>query len=237
MKTNFTFAHSDAVSFLNTVPDGSVDLVLTDPPYVISKKTGFESVVNGVQRFAVSMDFGDWDKDGAFTPDDLYQVVEEYFRVLRKGGTMILFYDLWKLQELAEICAKVGFKQPRLIEWVKTNPVPLNSQRNYLTNSREIAIAVTKGGCPTFNSSYDNGVYQYPICHEKGRFHPTQKPVAFMRDLIRKHSNPGDTVMDCFSGSGTTITAALLEGRHAIGCERHGEYYEKARARMMEAAA
>jgi len=232
---NNTIENKSALEYLSGVPSNTVDLVLTDPPYVISKDTGFSSVVNGVQRFAVSMDFGEWDKDEAFTKNDLRDVIKEYYRVLRNGGTMILFYDLWKLQDLAEICAEVGFKQPRMIEWIKTNPVPLNSKINYLTNSREVAICVTKGSKPTFNSSYDNGIYSYPICHERGRFHPTQKPEAFMRDLIRKHTREGDTVLDCFSGSGTTVVAAIKEGRIGMGCEKNPEFAAKAAQRVMEA--
>lgn len=102
---------------------------------------------------------------------------------------------------------------------VKTNPVPLNSKTNYLTNSREIALVGVKGGSPTFNSEYDNGIYKYPICHDKGRFHPTQKPLALISDLIEKHSVKDDLVLDCFSGSGTTAVAAAKTGRRFVGCE------------------
>jgi site-specific DNA-methyltransferase (adenine-specific) len=228
------YSNTDAVSYLSTIKNNSMDLVLTDPPYTISRKTGFESVVNGVQRFAVSMEFGDWDDGITFTIDDLAKIINEYYRVLRVGGTMIMFYDLWKIQELADICVEAGFKQLRLLEWVKTNPVPLNSKRNYLTNSREVAISVVKGGNPTFNSEYDNGSYYYPICHEKGRFHPTQKPLSLIRELIRKHSNKGDKVLDCFFGSGTTLVAAILEERKGCGCELNSSYYLKAIARMEE---
>ena len=52
---------ADFSEFMESLPKNSVDLILTDPPYTISKETGFKSVVNGVQRFAVSMDFGAWD--------------------------------------------------------------------------------------------------------------------------------------------------------------------------------
>lgn len=62
---------------------------------------------------------------------------------------------------------KAGFRQLRFIEWVKTNPVPLNSSLNYLTNAREIALVGVKGANPTFNSQYDNGIYCYSINHSK----------------------------------------------------------------------
>ena len=119
-----------------------------------------------------------------------------------------------------------------MIEWVKTNPVPLNSKRNYLTNAREVAITGVKVSKPTFNSEYDRGLYHYPICHEKGRFHPTQKPTKLMQELIRKHSNDGDLVVDTFAGAATTLVAAHLTGRSYAGCEPDDEYYKKAKERL-----
>ena len=164
-------------------------------------------------------------------------VIKECYRVLKKGGTMICFYDLWKVTTLKEYFEKAGFKQIRFIEWLKTNPVPLNSKTNYLTNSREIAISGVKGGKPTFNSEYDNGLYQYPICHDKGRFHPTQKPLALIEELILKHSNKGDVVLDCFSGSGTTAVGAFNQERDFVGCELSKEYYDKSIDRLVQLGA
>lgn len=214
--------------YFPAVKDNSADLVLIDPPYDISRKTGFKSVKTGVERFSVSMDFGDWD----WGFKGLDTVITEAYRALRKGGTLIVFYDIWKLSLLANWLEKSKFKQIRLIEWIKTNPVPLNSGVNYLTNSREIALVAVKGGKPTFNSKYDNGIYQYPICHEKGRFHPTQKPLALVKALVEKHSNPGDLVLDCFSGSGTTAVACIETGRNFSGCEISVEYWGKSRKRL-----
>ena len=117
---------------------------------------------------------------------------------------------------------------------MKTNPVPLNSGRNYLTNSREVALSAVKVGKPTFNSQYDNGLYRYPICHDKGRFHSTQKPLAFMEELVRKHSNENDVVLDTFAGAATTLLAAKNQNRNYIGCEIDDEYYQKAKERLDE---
>ncbi len=226
------FAHQDALSFLREQKKNSIDLILTDPPYIISRKTGFENCVNGVERFKVSMDFGSWDHDNTFTIDTLSNIIQECYRILKKSGTLIIFYDLWKIQELKETMESHKLKQIRLIEWLKTNPVPLNSQRNYLTNAREVAVSAVKVSKPTFHSSYDNGVYKYPICHEKGRFHPTQKPLTFMKTLIDKHSNEGETVLDCFAGSATTLVAGILCQRKVIGCEKNIEYFEQAVQRL-----
>lgn len=174
------------------------------------------------------MDFGEWDKEFS----GLETVIKEGYRILRDGGTFICFYDLWKITPLKEFFEKYKYKQIRYIEWLKTNPVPINSKINYLTNSREIAVSAIKKSKPTFNSSYDNGLYQYPICQDKGRFHPTQKPLAFMETLINKHSNEGDIVLDCFAGSCTTGVAALNTNRSFIGCEVNPEYYNKSIQRL-----
>ena len=215
--------HQDCFDFLQEVKSNSIDLILTDPPYIISKETGFKSVVKGVKRFGVSMDFGEWDKNQS----NLLPLIEEFYRVLKKGGTCIIFYDIWKISILKNFLDKNNFKQLRLIEWIKDNPVPLNSQINYLTNAKEIAISAVKGSNPVFNSSYDNGLYQYPIYHSKDRFHPTQKPLKLFEDLIKKHTNQQDTVLDCFLGSGTTAIASLNLNRNFIGCELNQTYYNK----------
>lgn len=223
---SITLTNQSCFDFLKTTPDKSIDLVLIDPPYEVSRDTNFQSGEpkgDNTDRFRVSMDFGEWDNN--FTGLDL--VIKECYRILKDGGTLICFYDLWKLTTLKHYFELANFKQLRFIEWVKTNPVPLNSKTNYLTNSREIAVVGVKKGKPTFNSEYDNGIYNYPICRDKGRFHPTQKPVALLEDLILKHSHKNDTVLDCFAGSGSTAVAAHNTSRNFIGCEVSKEYFDK----------
>ncbi len=225
---DFNAVNSCCFEYFKTLQDKTIDLVLTDPPYLISRDTGFSAVKNGVKRFAVSMDFGKWDKEF----EGFAEAVCEMYRVLKQGGTCIIFYDLWKITTLKEIMELAGFKQIRMIEWIKTNPVPLNSKTNYLTNAREIALLGVKGSNPVFNSQYYNGVYSYPIYHSKNRFHPTQKPVDLFNDLILKHSNEGDIVCDPFFGSLTTGISALNTGRSFTGCELNNEYFAKAIVRL-----
>lgn len=227
------FKNEDCLKFLSSVSSKSVELALIDPPYEISRKSNFqngEPTGRDTDRFRIKMDFGEWDKDFSV----LQETIQELYRVLKDNGTLICFYDLWKIETLKSIFESVGFKQLRFIEWIKTNPVPINSKINYLTNAREIAIAGVKRGKPTFHSSYDNGIYQCAICHDKGRFHPTQKPLELFEELILKHSNEGDTVIDCFAGSGTTAIAAIKHNRNFIGCELSTEYYEKAKQRIIK---
>ena len=221
----------DFGEFLEQIPAETAHLILTDPPYNISRKTGFANIgENSVERFAVSMDFGKWDHEKI----DILKLAKLSYSVLRKNGTAIIFYDIWKITEIAVAMKTAGFKQLRIIEWMKNNPVPLNSKNNYLTNSREIAVMGVKIGKPTFHSEYDNGQYWYPIPHGGKRYHPTQKPIEFMKELIKKHSNEEDIVIDPFLGSGTTAIAALQLGRKFYGCDINEKYVEIAKKRVLK---
>ena len=258
----------DGLEYLKTIANGSVDLVLTDPPYIISRESGMNAHYNVVKqneennvafvkteaeweeyklansiaddtgkenylkygtiygkKYCVKTDYGDWDAN--FTMESLDQFIGEYYKKLRKGGTIIMFFDLWKITALKELLEKHKFKQIRMIEWIKTNPQPLNSKINYLTNCREIALIGVKGGSPTFHSSYDNGIYMYPLQGGKHRFHPTQKSLALFEDLIKKHSNENDVVLDTFLGGGTTAIACKNTNRQFKGCEISKEYVDK----------
>jgi site-specific DNA-methyltransferase (adenine-specific) len=265
--TTIDIKNEEGLTYLRTVKDGSVDLVLTDPPYIISRDSGMNKLFNTIRtneenqvdtvkteeewtiykrdngieddtnrenylkygtiygkKYAVKTQYGDWDSE--FTLDTLEQFVKEYYKKLRKGGTAIIFFDLWKIGQLKEIMERVGFKQIRFIEWIKTNPQPLNSKLNYLTNCREVALLGVKGGKPTFNSQYDNGIYMFPLQGGKHRFHPTQKSLPLFEELIKKHSEQGDLVLDTFLGGGTTAIACKNTGRSFRGCEISTEYYD-----------
>lgn len=256
------------IEYLKTICNSSIDLILTDPPYIISKNSGMNEHYNNVKfnednditqvkteneweeyknqneieddtnkekyikygsiygkKYCVKTDYGNWDSD--FTMEILEQFISEYYKKLKKGGTLIMFFDLWKITDLKYLLEKYKFKQIRLIEWIKTNPQPRNSKVNYLTNCREIALIGVKDGNPTFNSSYDNGIYMYPLQGGKNRFHPTQKSLVLFEELIKKHSNENDTVLDTFLGSGTTAIACKNTKRNFKGCEISKEYYDK----------
>ncbi len=226
---NISIKQSDFKVFLNEQDAGSVDLILTDPPYIISRETGFVNVRNGVKRFAVNMDFGDWDKV-AINLDDL---ATGAYRALRKGGTAIIWYDIWKISDIERALSKAGFKMIRLIVWQKTNPVPLNQKATYLSNSREVAIVGVKVGKPFFNGTYHNGIYKYPIPRHGGRkIHPTQKPVDLFAELIGMHADKNSLVMDPFLGSGTTAEAAYIMKQNFKGCDIDEKYVSLAKERI-----
>lgn len=219
----------DCFELMSKIPDKSVNLILVDPPYQISKNSSFgihSHHADGemVTKYSsISIDFGDWDK-----VDINWDVLfSEYYRMLSNGGTLIIFYDVWKCNILKEFANKHKFKQPRVCQWQKNNPVPVNSKINYLSNSTEYFFTFVKGSKPTFNSQYDNGVYNFPICHGKERLdHPTQKPLNLFTELVKKHSNAGDVVLDTFAGTGTTGHACLLTDRKFILIEQDESYFE-----------
>lgn len=265
---NFDVENTDGLEYLSKIEDNSIDLVLTDPPYIISRESGMNTHLMNIRnneknnvkylktelewneykkehnitsdakrnnylrygtiygkKYGVQTDYGSWDTE--FTIEQLEEFVTLFYQKLRKGGTIIIFFDIWKISILKEILEKAKFKQIRFIEWIKTNPQPLNSKLNYLTNCREIALLGVKVGLPTFNSKYDNGIYSFPLQGGKNRFHPTQKSLALFEELILKHSNEGDVVLDTFLGSGTTLFACRNTNRLFRGCEISEEYYTK----------
>ena len=88
-------------------------------------------------KYCNKTDYGEWDKN--FTIELLDEYIGEYYKKLKDGGTLIIWFDIWKIETLKNIMEKHKFKQIRYIEWIKTNPQPLNARTNYLTNCREIA--------------------------------------------------------------------------------------------------
>lgn len=227
--------NGDCFDLITTIESKSIDLILIDPPYQISKKSYFDIYSNRcsddmITKYSnISTDFGYWDKFDI----DFDFLFKEYSRILKDSGTIIIFYDIWKCNIIKELGEKYKFKQPRICLWEKTNPVPINSKVNYLSNSIEYFFTFVKKGNPTFNSEYDNGVYRYPICHGKERFnHPTQKPLKLFIDLINKHSNEGDVILDTFAGTGTTAHASFLTKRNFIVIEKDIEYFNIINNRM-----
>ncbi len=214
----------DAFEVIKTIPSQSVHLILTDPPYIISRDTNFSKGGGNESKYGkITMNFGEWDNGSV----EVSKLMEEFKRILVPGGTLVIFYDIFKIGELKEIAERAGFKQPRIGFWRKTNPVPINARVNYLSNAREYFLSVTKGVKRTFNSYCDTAEYNYPIVHGKERIHPTQKPVGLMKDIIEANTNIGDVVMDPFFGSGATIKAAAITGRDYIGIEKDEKYYQQ----------
>jgi DNA modification methylase len=98
------------------------------------------------------------------------------------------------------------------------------------------AVGGGGGGRSSWNAGGKRGVYTHNVRDAEPRLHPTQKPLALMRELIRDFTNPGETVLDPFMGSATTGKACLLEGRRFVGIELDPGYFQIACARLAQTA-
>ncbi|WP_176307847.1 DNA-methyltransferase [Burkholderia sp. R-40] len=219
------FQNACCTKFLPTVPDASVNLVLIDPPYLISDPN--ERDTGTFKDLDARRNFGEWDHKDESLPG----TIEHAKRILVPGGRIVCFYDFWKITPLRDMLLRNGFKQLRRIQWLKENPMPVGAALNTLAGTAEMAATAVKGGNATFNGYCHDGLFYADIVRS-ARLHPTQKPLELFKELIRLYTNPGDTVLDCYAGSGTTGVAAIQTGRHFIGCERDSEFFEAAEARI-----
>lgn len=219
--------YKDLVNLM-TVEGVKVDLVLTDPPYCVSRthQLGFSNMGRA------GMNYGDWDYN--FDQKEWIKVTSP---LVRNGGSMIIFNDWKNLSYVVEALIANGFIIKDLIRWEKSNPMPRNIDSRYVMDF-EVAIWAVKGkGKWTFNRP--EGVpYLKPVIRTgmvpggKKRIHPTQKHVDVMKSLIEIHSNEDDIVFDPFAGSGTTGLACIYTGRRFIGSEIDKKYYDQASARL-----
>lgn len=206
----------------------SVDLILTDPPYGVSRthQLGFSNMGRA------GMNYGEWDYN--FNQTEWINLCAP---LVRDGGSVIIFNDWKNLSYLVEALTANGFCIKDLIRWEKTNPMPRNVNSRYVMDC-EVALWAVKGKKKwTFNKPAEVP-YLRPVFRSSvllggnKRIHPTQKSVEVFADLIRIHSNPGDIVFDPFSGSGTTAVACQRLQRRFIGCEIDKNYYDKAVQRL-----
>lgn len=217
------------------VSDGvSVDLVVADPPYVISRQSNFHTMKDR-KNARTGTSFGSWDEEFDNTP-----WIEKSFDVLKDGGSLIVFNDFKKVSEVITIATKAGFEFKDVIVWEKTNPMPRNRDRRYVP-SLELMVWFVKKKKAKWTFNRDDSVYKSPVMRfasESGggfkRYHPTQKPVKLIEEIINIHSNTGDLVLDPFMGSGTTAISAINTGRKYVGFELDEEYFEVLSERISE---
>lgn len=217
--------NEDCLVGMKNIPDGSVDLIATDPPYNIARDNNFTTMGRA------GIDFGEWDKGF-----DQIKWLEETTRVISKNGSIVIF-NAWKnLGDISRKLESLDFVVKDLIRWKKTNPMPRNRDRRYITDYECAIWAVRKNSKWTFNrlsESYQRPEFIYSVTPRSEKVgHPTQKPVALMEDLIKIHSNEGQTILDPFMGSGTTAIACMNTGRNFIGFELDETYYEKSLERI-----
>lgn len=218
-----TLHNIDCLDGFKQLEDGSVDLVLTDPPYNISIKNNFKSLNRA------GIDFGEWDK--GFNQVDWLKAVAPK---IRKGGSIVVFNAVQNINTVIDTLTAEGFTYKELGFYKKSNPIPRNRDRLYVT-SIEPYIWLVKGKGWTFNrqkDTYETGIMEHPVVHHSKRIHTTQKPVELMETLVKIHSNEGDLVLDCFSGSASTLIACHGSGRDYIGFEKDIDNYNNSVKRL-----
>lgn len=207
-----TYILGDSFQEIPKLPDNHFQLVIADPPYEISRENHFDTM----NRFG--MDFGKWDE--AF---DQTGWIDLIYPKLKKNGSLVIFNDWKKIGPVAEYAEKIGFIIKRPLTWVKTNPNPANCKRLFAQGT-EHAVWLVKGKKWVYNSNYHKGYWHSAV--EKGSGHPTKKPDSIFSDLIQILSNPGDWVLDPFSGSGTTGKCASKLNRNYICIEKDPTYHQ-----------
>ena len=221
--------NNDYLKVLSEITDGSVDLILTDIPYNISRDSGLAGYDEKNKRNRIGLDFGEWDHN--FDESEMVNLT----RVLKNGGSLVTFCAFEQIGILIETFKELKLKD-KLI-WKKTNPFIKNKERRYISNI-EVCLWFVKGnGKWTFNrqnSNYESCVLSYPSESGGGfkRYHPTQKNLKLVTYLMDIHSNKNDVVLDPFMGGGTTGVACASSGRKFIGIELDKEYFETAKNRI-----
>lgn len=220
----------DCFELIREIHPKSIDLILTDIPFNISKENNFQTMKDRKGRNGI--DFGDWDKQ--FDENKLSNLIP----LLNTNGSIVIFHAFEQFTKICEIFKDEMDLKDRLI-WQKTNPMPRNRDRRYINNIEMFSWFVKKKSKWTFNrisDKYDGCVFAYPSESGGGfkRYHPCQKNVDLIENLVQRHTNIGDLILDPFMGSGTTGVAALKSGRNFIGIELDENYYKIAEERIKE---
>lgn len=230
--------HTDAIEAMRKLETGSIDLILTDPPY------GLQPHAAGRGRGKLrrnSINITKWDN---LTDTDLAALIEGFmeqsYRVLKKGGAMVTFCSTQKTADVLAAAEKAGMYYKTFGMWHKTNPLPRNMRTDFLHSVEMWGYFLKDAKSGTFNGEGKpvHDLVSCPIAAGKerraGGGHIAQKPVRLMEHFVRLLSNPGETVLDPFMGTGTTGVAALKLGREFIGVEKDEKYFATVKDRLEE---
>lgn len=206
------------MQFMKTLPDNSVDLVLTDIPYAaVNRKS------NGLRNLDKSL--------ADMETFSLLDFLPEIYRITK--GTIVVFCGR---EQFSRIFSYFKDKQKekkgivRQIIWEKSNPSPMNGKYIYLSGVENAIWFKKKGGC--FNAHCKNTVFKFPTGSSK--YHPTEKNHKLLQELLIDNSLPEQIVFDPCMGSGSTGIVALSLNRKFIGCEIDEDYFNIAKHRIEE---
>lgn len=220
--------NGNSYELIKTLPDKSIDLVVTDPPYLIeSTETGSKSrLAKSIQKMNNQL------AEGGLTTGVNNTILEELVRVMKKINIYIWCNHKQLPQYLDYFVTRLGCRFDILI-WNKTNATPLFNNK-YLTD-KEYCLYFRRGGhCNPVSYESAKTVYYQPInLKDKQTWgHPTIKPLNIIENLILNSSLEGQTILDPFMGSGTTGIACKMHNRNFIGMEIDKTFYKTAEERI-----
>jgi DNA modification methylase len=209
------------------VDGGSVDLLLTDPPYGTNDEYG-----KNIRRGQDDTAFGTigWDVDMPL------EYLWECYRIMRKDRWGVVFTDRKEITTVWRFLEEVGFRPRNTFYWIKTNKAP--TPRSNFKSSVETAVVFTKGKTTEKwrgGGDQENFFASPFVSGSEKEDHPTQKPLKLFEKLVTLFTDEGDVVLDPFVGSGTTAEAAERNGRTCVGIEKEPEHVKTAEKRMREA--
>lgn len=208
-----TLYHGDCLEIMASIPDLSVDLTLTDPPY---------NCVNRPSGGLRTLDKGSADDLPVSIPDTWAQIDR-----LTRHSAYVFCGDA----QVGDWFEQTGNLTRRLCTWHKPNPSPMNGDKLWLSAS-EFCVYARKPKA-YWSLSCAHNVWDHPVDRDIS-WHPTPKPVPLLRYLIEASCPPGGVVLDCFAGSGATLRAAVDCGRRAIGIEVDQQYCDRIVSRLAQ---
>jgi len=205
---------------LKKLPNKSIELLLTDPTYGISRELNTKGKRLGTTA-KLDFNFGDW---------DIFNKKWVELAIPKVKGWFISFCAKKDIGFYWNSLEKHKFKAIDALVWQKPDPLPLNAKSRFL-NAWEAAVMGKRPGT-TWNSTYEHNIINFQAPKGKNRIHPTQKPLKLIEKLISLTTNPKDLVVDPFMGSGTTAVACKKLKRNYIGFEINPKYCRQAKKRI-----
>lgn len=227
---NYTVVNGDCLDYLGQIPDNSIDLILTDPPYNIAQySTGN---INLPGRSALNNDLAELD----LIPIDPFDLLPDFKRIIKPDGNIFVFTSYNLIGKWHEAFDS-EFDTFQFFIWHKTNPAPKIFKNGFLNSCEMIACMWNKGHKWNFSDQRNmHNFFESPICMKPERLsepkHPSQKPVRLLEHIVSIASNENDVVFDPFMGVGSTGVAALRNKRRFIGIEIEKSYFDAAEMRI-----
>jgi adenine-specific DNA-methyltransferase len=208
MNINGVVINGDCNNVLKTIASESIDLVLTDPPYLVSyRDRSGRTVANDSE------------------PENVLGAFDDLHRVLKPNSFCISFYGWNRVDAFFHAWRHAGFAPVGHIVWRKDYA----SSTRFLKAHHEQAYVLAKGRPATPAEPLED---VRPWEYTGNRAHPTEKAVSILTPLIEAFSRPGGVVLDPFAGSGSTLVAASLSGRRYLGIELEQRYCQLAEKRL-----